>query len=251
MRYSACLELLFTEAPDFTDRFQLAKNANFGAVEFWSWRDKNIDKVQQMLEATGLTLCGFVAEPMLPLTNPTQRKGFIAGLLESIATARKLGVKNLIAQAGNEVQGVPRREQHDAIVSVLSEAAPVLEHEGVTLLLEPLNTRVDHPGYYLAYTPEGLDIVEEVGSTNVKLLYDIYHSVVMGETPSEVLKSRVHLVGHVHLADTPGRGEPGSGEMPWQTHLDWLEGQGYDGYVGLEYKPTGDTLVSLKGLGLT
>lgn len=251
MRYSACLELLYTEAPDFTDRFQLAKNANFGAVEFWTWRDKDVGKVQKMLDATGLTLCGFVAEPMLPLTDPVQHRGFIAGLRESIAVARKLGAKNLIAQAGDEVQGVPRREQHDAIVSVLSDAAPVLEQEGVALLLEPLNTRVDHPGYYLAHTPEGLDVVEEVGSPNVKLLYDIYHSVVMGETPSDVLKSRVHHIGHVHLADTPGRNEPGSGEMPWQTHLDWLEEQGYTGYVGLEYKPTGGTFASLKGLGLT
>ena len=116
-------------------------------------------------------------------------------------------------------------------------------------MLEPLNTKVDHPGYYLAYTPQGLDIIEAVGSPKVKLLYDIYHSVVMGETPSEALDGRVHLIGHVHLADAPGWGKPGLGEMRWKELLDWLAEQGYKGDVGLEFRPTGDTLGSLKRLG--
>ena len=249
MKYSACLELLFTETPNFSDRFHHAKEAGFEAVEFWSWRNKDIEKVFRALNETGLTLCAFIAEPKLPLTDPTQHEDFLTGLQESIMTARRLGTKNLIAQAGNEIRGVSRREQHDAVVTVLSEAAPILEREAVTLLLEPLNTQVDHPGYYLAYTPEGLDIVEEVGSPNMKLLYDIYHSVMMGETPSEVLNGRVHLVGHVHLADAPGRGEPGSGEMPWQEHLNWLAEHGYKGYVGLEYRPTEDTRRSLREVG--
>ena len=249
MKYSACLELLFTEAPDFAARFDLAKDAGFKAVEFWGWRNKDLSEIQNALNETGLTLCGFVAEPMLPLTDPNQHEDFLKGLQASIKTAHRLGTKNLIAQAGNKIKGMSRQEQHDAIVSVLSRAAPMLERENVTLLLEPLNTEVDHPGYFLAYTPEGLNIIEEVGSRNVRLLYDVYHSVTMGETSSAVLAGRVHLVGHVHLADAPGRGEPGSGEMPWREHLDWLLGHGYEGYVGLEYRPTGDTLKSLERLG--
>ena len=118
----------------------------------------------------------------------------------------------------------------------------------MTLLLEPLNTKVDHPGYYLTSTPEGLDIVEEVGNPNVRLLYDLYHSAVMGEAPEEVLDGRVHLVGHVHLADAPGRGEPGSGEMMWREHLEWLDEHSYNGYVGLEFRPSRDTLASLDHL---
>lgn len=249
MKYSACLELLFAEEPDFAKRFQLAKDVGFGTVEFWSWRRKNLEEVRHALEGTGLTLLGFAAEPMLPLTDANQHVAFLQGLRESITATRALGAKNLIAQAGDELQGIPRQEQHDAIVRVLSAAAPLLEAEGATLLLEPLNTKVDHPGYYLASTPEGLDIIEEVGSPNVKLLYDIYHSVVMCERPSDVLDGRVALVGHVHLADAPGRGEPGSGDMPWREHLQWLTENGYEGYIGLEYRPTKDTRESLADLG--
>jgi hydroxypyruvate isomerase len=245
VRYSACLELLFAEAPVFSDRFQLAREAGFEAVEFWRWRDKDLGKVRQAISETGVTLHGFVAEPMLPLTDPAQRKSFLVGLGESIDAAHQLGTKNLIAQAGDEIGSLPRKQQHRAIVAGLAEAAPSLENAGVTLLLEPLNTLVDHPGYYLAYTPEALDIVEEVGSPNVRLLYDIYHSAVMGESPREVLDGRVSLLGHVHLADAPGRGEPGSGRIPWREHLDWLDEHGYKGYVGLEYRPRGDTLSSL------
>ena len=248
MKYSACLELLFTEAPDFAERFQLAQNAGFKAVEFWSWRNKDTDEVRRALDKTGLTLCGFVTEPMLPLTDPAQYEGFLKGLRESIATAHKLGARKLIAQAGDEIYGRSRQAQHDAIVRVLKQAAPQLDSEGVTLLLEPLNTKVDHPGYYLAHTPEGLDIIEEVDSPNVRLLYDIYHSVVMDEAPREVLDGRVHLVGHVHLADAPGRGEPGSGVMKWREHLGWLTAAGYEGYVGLEYSPTKGTRASLDEL---
>jgi hydroxypyruvate isomerase len=249
LKFSACLELLFVgEASRFEDRFALAKQTGFEAVEFWRWRNKDIDQIAAQLKATNLRLTGFVTEPMVPLTDNSQHQTFLDGLKESIGVAKQLGCTQLIAQAGNELPGIPRQVQHNAIVSVLKKAAPMLEEDNVTLLLEPLNTLVDHPGYYLSDTREGLDIIAEVGSDSVKLLYDIYHSVVMGEEPSEVLTNRVHLIGHVHLADVPGRHEPGSGTMPWQAHLDWLKYQGYTGYVGLEYRPSKGTAHSLEAL---
>lgn len=250
MTYSACLELLFKpETPLFAERLYLANDVGFTAVEFWGWRNKDLDVVERALGETGLSLIGFVAEPMLPLTDGSQHNAFLTGLRESIATARRLGAKCLIAQAGDDQLGTPRERQHDAIVDVLKRAVPMLEHDGIVLLLEPLNTRVDHPGYYLAHTPEGLDLIEEIGSPSVRLLYDVYHSVVMGEIPNKVLAGRVPLIGHVHLADAPGRHEPGSASMPWRAHLDWLHSRGYQGYVGLEYSPSMDTVSSLKELG--
>lgn len=248
--YSACLELLFKEEQHFEDRLFRAKDAGFAAVEFWMWRNKDLQKLEAALEKTDLLLTGFVAEPMLPLTDSQQHSRFIDGLKESIEVARRLGCDQLIAQAGNEILGVARKEQHEAIVSALKQAAPILEDSGVTLLLEPLNTLVDHPGYYLHQTREGLDIIEEVNSKSVLLLYDIYHSVVMGEEPSRVLDGFVPLVGHVHLADVPGRHEPGSGSMDWKAQLAWLEDNGYCGYVGLEYTPTTTTIESLNWLDI-
>jgi hydroxypyruvate isomerase len=151
----------------------------------------------------------------------------------------------MIAQAGDDRPGIPRGVQHAAIVKVLKEAADIVKGSGVTLALEPLNDRVDHPGYYLTSTVEGLDIVDEVDRPEIKLLYDIYHSAMMGEHIEDVLDGRLDRVVHVHLADTQGRGEPGSGTMDWRARLDWLADHGYTGFVGLEYRPTGSTEESL------
>lgn len=246
MRYSACIEWLFAaEVPDFADRIRAAKAAGLNAVEFWRWSSKDLDQIEGALAETGLPLAGLLCEPIAALTNGQDHERFLAGVSQSLAVAKRLGAPMLIAQAGDEQAGVSRAEQHAAIVRVLREAAKLLEGSGVVLGLEPLNDRVDHPGYYLTSTEEGLDIVDEVGRPEVRLVYDIYHSAVMGEATEAVLKGRLDRVVHVHLADAPGRGEPGSGAMDWSDRLEWLEQQGYAGYVGLEYKPTIGTLEGL------
>ena len=152
----------------------------------------------------------------------------------------------MIAQAGDDRPGIPREAQHAALVRVLKEAADIVSGSDIVLALEPLNDRVDHPGYYLTSTVEGLDIIDEVDRPEIKLLYDIYHSAMMGEHIEDVLEGRLDRVVHVHLADTQGRGEPGSGTMDWQARLDWLADHGYSGFVGLEYRPTGSTEDSLR-----
>jgi hydroxypyruvate isomerase len=246
MRYSACIEWLFaTEEPDVANRVRAAKAAGLDAVEFWRFSNKDIDSVKLALDETGLTLAGILCEPIAPLTNPESHERFLEGVRASLAAALQLGAKVIIAQAGDNQAGVARAAQHAAIVKVLKEAAKIVEGSGVVLALEPLNDRVDHPGYYLTSTEEGLDIVDEVGRPEVKLLYDIYHAAVMGEE-IEVLAGRLDRVVHVHLADTPGRGEPGSGRMDYAERLEWLAAHGYDGLVGLEYKPSGPTVETLR-----
>lgn len=247
MRFSACIELLFAaEQPDFPDRIRAAKAAGLDAVEFWRFSNKDLHAVKAALDETGLPLAGILCEPIAPLTNPEAHAGFLDGVRTSLAVAQQLGAKMLIAQAGDDQHGVARTAQHASIVKVLKEAAKSLEGTGVVLVLEPLNDRVDHPGYYLTSTEEGLDIVDEVARPEVRLIYDIYHSAVMGERIEDVLKGRVDRVVHAHLADAPGRHEPGTGSMDYADRLKWLFGQGYDGLVGLEYKPVKPTV---EGLG--
>jgi hydroxypyruvate isomerase len=246
MRYSACIEWLFaTEEPDVANRVRAAKAAGLDAVEFWRFSNKDCDAIKQALDETGLTLAGILCEPIAPLTNPESHERFLEGVRTSPAAALQLGAKVIIAQAGDNQAGVARAAQHAAIVKVLKEAAKIVEGSGVVLALEPLNDRVDHPGYYLTSTEEGLDIVDEVGRPEVKLLYDIYHAAVMGEE-IEVLAGRLDRVVHVHLADTPGRGEPGSGRMDYRERLEWLAAHGYDRLIGLEYKPSGPTVDTLR-----
>jgi hydroxypyruvate isomerase len=246
MRYSACIEWLFAaEQPDIADRIRAAKAAGLDAVEFWRHSSKDLDALRAALDETGLTLAGILCEPIAPLGNPDSHQGFLDGVRTSLAAAIKLGAKVIIAQAGDVQTGVARIAQHAAIVKVLKEAAVLLEGSGVVLALEPLNDRVDHPGYYLTSTEEGLDIVDEVGRPEVRLLYDIYHAAVMGEE-IEVIEGKLDRIVHVHLADTPGRGAPGSGRLDYAERLHWLQAQGYEGLIGLEYKPGGPTLETLK-----
>lgn len=247
MRYSACIELLFSaEAPEFADRIRAASAAGLDAVEFWRYSNKDIGAVEEALRETGMPLAGILCETGGKLTIPQDLDRVLEGVAASLAMAKRLGAPVMIVTTGDEQPGLSRAEQHASIVRALKEAAKIVEGSGITLALEPLNDRVDHPGYYLTSTIEGLDIIDEVGRPEVKLLYDIYHSAVMGEETDDVLAGRLDRVAHVHLADTPGRGEPGSGAMDWSDRLEWLEAQGYRGYVGLEYKPTIGTVEGLQ-----
>lgn len=191
-------------------------------------------------------LTGFVAEPMVPLTDPDQHDAFLEGLKRSVDMARRLGAPVLIAQAGADLPGRSRPAQRAALVDCLGRAADVLSGSGVVLAVEPLNTLVDHIGYFLPSTTEALDIVDTVARPEIRILYDIYHSAVMSEAIEMVLTGRVDRVAHVHLADAPGRHEPGSGDLDWRERIAWLAAHGYDGLIGLEYVPTSDTLQSLE-----
>jgi hydroxypyruvate isomerase len=248
MKYSACIEWLFAEAGDFPARIVAARQAGLDGVEFWKWTTKEIDPIEAALEETGLKLTGFVAEPMVPLTDPARHAEFLEGLKASIDMARRLKAPVLIAQTGDDLAGRSRAEQRDALTACLAKAADVLKGSNVMLAIEPLNTRVDHKGYYLSSTAEGLDIVDDVGRPEVKIVYDIYHSAVMGEEIADVLAGRLDRVAHVHLADAPGRHEPGSGMMDWRRRVDWLVANGYAGMIGLEYMPTNGTVASLDKL---
>ncbi|MCX5516752.1 hydroxypyruvate isomerase [Kaistia algarum] len=247
LRYSACIEMLFVkESSDPAERIRLAHAAGFEAFEFWRWTDKNLDAIETAKNETGMGLAGIVAEPMLSLTDPAMHEPFLAGLVDTIAVAQRLGTAILIAQAGDDLPGRSREAQRTALVTVLKRAAAVLSGSGVRLALEPLNTLVDHAGYFLDSTTEGLDIVDEVGRSEIGLLYDLYHSMVMGERPEVVLADRVDRILHIHLADHPGRGEPGSAGLDLKGGLQYLLANGYAGTAGLEYRPSGTTPASIE-----
>lgn len=248
MKYSACIEWLFAEVGDYPDRVRAAKKAGLDGIEFWMWTSKDLAALKAAVDETGIAVTGMVAEPMVPLTDPAQHDTFLEGLRKSIDVAHTLGAPAMIAQAGADLPGKSHDEQRAALTACLARAADVLKGSGVVLMVEPLNTLVDHKGYFLPSTTEGLDIIDDVGRPEIRLIYDIYHSAVMGEAVETVLAGRLDRVAHVHLADAPGRHEPGTGTMDWQRRLDWILGQGYDGFVGLEYKPTVATPESLWAL---
>ena len=246
MRLSTCIEWLFAdEASDMADRIRRAHAAGFDAVEFWHWRNKDIDAIATALRETGISLSGFVAEPMIALTDPANHEAFLEGLKATVEVANRLGATVLIAQAGNDLPGRSRDEQRAALTACLAASADILKGSGVRLGVEPLNTRIDHVGYFLPSTSEALDIVEAVARPEIGVVYDLYHSLVMDEVPQEVVANRVDRIIHIHVADHPGRNDPGTGHLDLKTPLSWLFANGYSGRVGLEYRPLNGTAAGL------
>jgi hydroxypyruvate isomerase len=249
---SANLELLFTEAdpsggvPGLADGMRRAAAHGLRAVEIWAWRDRDIDALAQAQAETGTVVQTMCVEPMGGLVDPETHPAFLAGLTASAAVADRLGCPFLVVTAGDDRPGVARDVQRRAVVHALRAGAAALAPFRADLVLENLNSRVEHPGTFLDTTAECLDIVAEVASPRVRVLYDLYHSLVMDERPETVLAGRADLVAHVQIADVPGRHEPGSASVDWQHELDVLSGLGYRGRIGLEYRPTTTTTESLR-----
>ena len=185
-----------------------AAAAGFTQVEFWTTTDKDLEEVERALRETGITVTDFVSEPTGRLVDPATHTEFLEGVERSTRVATRLNARNVIVLSGDTIPNADRRRQLEAITQALSRAAPIASKADVGLLLEPLNTLADHPGYFLDSTVEALDVIRNVNQPAVRLLYDMYHSIVMGEEPAEVLAGSGHLVGHVHVADLPGRHEP-------------------------------------------
>ncbi|HUD93281.1 hydroxypyruvate isomerase family protein [Sphingobium sp.] len=243
---SACIEWLFKDdAPDFADRIRAAKAAGIDAVEFHLWDDKPIDDIRAALDETGVTLTSFCVGPRRSLVDPAQHEEFLAAVKATLETAKMLGRPPLVVASGFTREGVSLDEQRAEAVTALRQATALAEEAGVVLVLEPLNTVVSHPGMFLSSTTLALDIIEEVGSPHLRLLYDVFHSNVMGEDMEEVLGGRIHLVQHVQFADNPGRNEPGTGTIDWPDTVSKLRALGYDGAIGLEYQPTMPTTQSI------
>jgi len=245
LRFSVCIETIFRELP-FLDRIDAVAETGYPAFEFWGWRRKDLDGILERKRRHGLEVAIFSVDHKGRLVDYSTRNEFIAGLKESLKIAHRLECSTLLVTVGKEITGVPRKRQHESIVKCLREAARLTEKAGVTLALEPLNVLVDHKGYYLYSSREGFEIINEVNSPNVKLLYDIYHQQIMEGNLIDTITRNIDHIAHFHVADVPGRHEPGTGEINYVNVFRSIENAGYDGYVGLEFKPLTDSKEALR-----
>jgi hydroxypyruvate isomerase len=236
-RLSANIELLFTEFGDHPDRVRAAADHGFEAVEIWGLQGKDLPALGRALEQAGASLITLVGPRAQFMLDPNHEP-FYQVLRDSVNAAQDLGCAGVVVSSGIGNPGIKRAEQLRRLVDVFSRAAEITEGTRVMLLLENLNTRVDHPGTLLDLTSECLDVIRGVGAPSFRLLYDLYHSLTMGEDPSVVLKDAIDLVPHVQIADVPGRGEPGTGDVDWPARLAELRQLGYSGIVGLEFTPS-------------
>ncbi|MBR9791488.1 MAG: TIM barrel protein [Gammaproteobacteria bacterium] len=237
MKLTACIEWLFEDETDnIAERIYKAKEAGLEGVEFHLWRDKPIAEIKQALEDTGITLTSFCVDPRRSIVDESQLAEFVSAVSESADIAQQLNCQQMIIASGFLLADTSPEQHFNFALRALKKAAEIGEQTGVTLLLEPINTKVDHPGMYLDSNKVGLDLVEAVNSPRLRLLYDAYHSLVMGEDIETIIAGRTQWVAHIQIADMPGRGAPGTGAVNWSAVTHMLKNEGYQGWIGLEYK---------------
>ncbi len=242
LRPSVCIDSVF-EGQSVQDACQAVRAAGIPAIEFWGWWDKDLDALQEAQQQNELAISACCTK-FISLVNPAERSAYIDGVAESIEAAHRLGTNILISQVGDLREGVPRAAQHDSLVEGLQEAAPMLEQAEITLVIEPLNERVNHPGYYLVRSAEAFQIIDEVNSDSIKVVFDIYHQQISEGDLVENIRKNIKKIGHFHAAGNPGRHELQNGEIAYPYVFDQIQATGFTGYVGLEYWPVQSNSVS-------
>jgi len=250
-RLAANLSMLFGEHP-FLERFEAARRAGFTGVEYLFPYEWEAGRLREALERHGLAQALF----NLPAgdwgagergiaCHPDRRGEFQDGVGRAIDYARALDCPRVNCLAGIAPEGVPADACAETLVENLRFAAGELAAAGVGLLVEPINTR-DMPGFFLCRSSQALDLIDRVAAGNLGLQYDAYHMQIMEGDLTRTLEENLARIGHVQIADNPGRHEPGSGEIHYPFVLARLDALGYPGWVGCEYKPRASTL---EGLG--
>ena len=249
-RFAANLTMLFTELP-FLERFAAARAAGFDAVEYlfpYAYDRSALasaletHRLQQVLH--NLPAGDWDAGERGIACHPARVDEFREGVGRAIEYATALRCPQLNCLAGKVPTGATPAQAHATLVANLQWAAAKLEVAGIRLLIEPINTW-DIPGFFLTRTAQALVIVDEVGSDNLFVQYDIYHAQRMEGELANTLKNHIGRVGHIQLADNPGRNEPGTGEINYPWLLRHIDAIGYSGWIGCEYKPKTTTEAGL------
>ena len=245
MKFSVCTDAVYRNT-NTASAIEAVKALGFDAVEFWSWEDKDVAAIVEASKKYNVDIVA-ICTRFVPLNDASRRDEYVQGLIDTISVSKQLGNKLIISQVGQD-NGLDEEEQFRSIVEGLKACAAVLEEADMTLVIEPLNTRVDHKGYFLSSSTLAANIIEEVSSPYVKLVFDIYHQQV---TEGDVTRRSLDLldkIGHFHAAGNPGRGELDRGELNYEAIFMALLDGGYKGHFGLEYIPKEDAAVGLRRL---
>lgn len=256
MKVTACIETLFTELP-WQERFKAAKEAGFDYIEFWSWTDKDLDEIKCLAEEAGIGISGFNGDADYSLVDPTHKEKYLEFLGKSLAAAQKIGAEsvtihsNALGDGGivvNHYTELSDTVKLCSMYDMLKEVAVMAEQTGITCNLEGLNITTDHVGNFLKNTQMAAEIIRLIGSPKVKILYDVYHMQLNEGSICDTLSKYIDTVGHIHIADAPGRHEPGTGEINYPNVIRHLRKLGYEGKIGCELFPEKDTETAVKAI---
>jgi hydroxypyruvate isomerase len=239
-KFAVNVEMWWRKLP-VLDRIRQAAALGFPAVELWPWQGKDLDAIAALTQELGIEIAQFTAWGFSPgLNDPKNHDAFVKAVEDGCKAAKKLRCKLMCVVAGDDIPGMSQEQMHANVIAGLKRGAPIAEANDVTMILEPMNIRVDHKGHCLYGSAPAIRICNEVNSSHVKINWDLYHMhITEGDLCGHLREGfAAKRVGYIQLADHPGRHEPGTGEIHYNRVLKELKNLKYDGYVGLELSPT-------------
>ncbi|MBN1835102.1 MAG: TIM barrel protein [Spirochaetales bacterium] len=261
MAIGVCIETFFSDLP-YRERIRKVKELGFSTYEFWFHdkrfdgkglidEPKDFDEIAGLNRELGLTTTDFVFNHpdggvVGALIDAGDRSLILDSLEEMLGLARKIGCKAFISGSGNKRTGLRREQAIENMVETLGAAAKICARDGVTLILEPFNSKVDHPDYFLDDPATCVQVLEAVDHPNAKMLFDIYHMQIMSGNILAFVRENLRHIAHFHIAGVPGRHEPEASELNYPFIIREILEMGYQGNFGLEYWPTVDSAESLR-----
>jgi hydroxypyruvate isomerase len=245
MKYAFCLEMLYERVP-FIDRLQLAKKDGISKIEFWDWRDKDFSKLQDKMDQLDMSVCNISGNRNFGMIDPNERTGFIDEVIETAKVAKKIRCPNLMLlvqsleeDGGGRIASVKLSDQEikDNIIACGKELGSIADKYDLDMVIEPLNTAMDHPRYELNSSNMAFRVIKKINHPRVKVLYDIYHMAMQDENIMSDIENNLKDIGHFHVADKPGRNEPGTGDINYPLIVALLKKLNYQGIIGFELLP--------------
>jgi hydroxypyruvate isomerase len=239
-KFAVNVEMWWRKEKDFIKRLESAAAFGFPAVEIWPWENKDLKRVADTCQRLGIEIAQFTAWGFSPgLNNPKNHNQFVEKIEKGCEVAKQWRCSLMTVVAGDDIPGVSQEKMHETVIEGLKKAAPIAEKHGITLILEPMNIRVDHKGHCLYGSAPTLKIIKAVGSKFVKINWDLYHMhITEGDLCGHLREGfAADAIGYIQIADHPGRNEPGTGELNYSRVFKELKALRYNGAVGLELVP--------------
>jgi len=246
--------MLWTLKGVFEEKLETAARSGVQSVEmvgeYANWTDADIARIKKLTHSFRLGMDALIATPdwnkrPVSMVDPTQHDNFLTDVRNAITFAQKLEVPQILLMSGNAIPGRTHDEQYASLLEAAKRAGDLVAAANLTAIVEPLNSLVNHKGFFLTTCVEGAKLIRQVDNPHVRLLFDIYHEQVQDGNVIRTLTEAADIVAVFHVADNPGRNDPGTGEINYRNVYKAIQKTGYSGYVAMEYLPLGDQVDSL------
>jgi hydroxypyruvate isomerase len=257
MKFAFCLEMLYSDL-QFNEKLAVAKKAGIDTIEFWDWRNKDLDDLKKQMQELGMQVSNISGNRNYGMIDPSEKENFLNEVRETGAIVKSLGCPNLMLLVqkleepnnAGKLPSMPLSAEviESNIITCGKEVGKIADELDLNIVIEPLNEVLDHPNYVLKSSAMAFRIIQGINHPRVKLLYDIYHMAMQDENILTDIEQQLENIGYFHVADKPGRNEPGTGNINYAKVLSLLKQKKYQGFVGFELEPRSDTPTALRAI---